>query len=31
MWCFGKEGKLSPRYVGPFQVVKPMSPLAYKI
>jgi hypothetical protein len=29
--CFGNKGKLSPRYVGPFQVLKHVSPLAYKV
>jgi hypothetical protein len=28
---FGNKGKPSPRYVGPFQVLKRVSPLAYKI
>jgi len=31
VYRFGNKGKLSPRYVGPFQVVKQVSPLAYKI
>ncbi|XP_062158723.1 uncharacterized protein LOC133866198 [Alnus glutinosa] len=29
--CFGNKGKLSPRYVGPFKVLKQVSSLAYKI
>jgi hypothetical protein len=31
VWHFGNEGKLSPRYVGPLQVLKHGSPLAYKV
>jgi ribosomal protein L21E len=31
VWRFGNKGKLSPRYVGLFQVLKRVSPLAYKI
>jgi hypothetical protein len=34
MWkvcCFSNKGKLSPRYVGPFKVLKQVSSLAYKI
>lgn len=31
VWRFSNKGKLSPRYVGPFQVLKCASPLAYKI
>jgi hypothetical protein len=31
VYRFGNKGKLSPRYVGPFQVLKQVSPLAYKI
>jgi hypothetical protein len=31
VYRFGNKGKLSPRYVRPFQVVKQVSPLAYKI
>jgi hypothetical protein len=28
---FGTKGKLSPRYLGPFQVLMHVSPLAYKV
>jgi hypothetical protein len=31
VYRFGNKGKLSPRYVGPFQVLKKVSPLVYKI
>ncbi len=28
---FGKKGKLSPRYIGPFDMVEKISLVAYKI
>jgi len=31
VWRFGNKGKLSPRYVRSFQVLKRVSPLAYKV
>nr|GFC33688.1 reverse transcriptase domain-containing protein [Tanacetum cinerariifolium] len=28
---FGKRGKLSPQYVGPFKIIDRISPVAYKL
>ncbi|GJZ44530.1 hypothetical protein Tco_0591785 [Tanacetum coccineum] len=29
--CFGKQGKLNPRYVGPFKVLEKVRSISYKL
>ncbi|GKC56515.1 hypothetical protein Tco_1084113 [Tanacetum coccineum] len=29
--CFGKKGKLAPRYVGPFKILEMIGPIAYRL
>ena len=28
---FGKKGKLSPRFIGPYEVIEKVSPMAYRL
>ncbi|GKA58833.1 putative reverse transcriptase domain-containing protein, partial [Tanacetum coccineum] len=29
--CFGKKGKLAPRFVGPFEIIERIDPVAYRL
>ncbi|GJS93354.1 putative reverse transcriptase domain-containing protein, partial [Tanacetum coccineum] len=29
--CFGKKGKLAPRFVGPFEIIEKVGPMAYRL
>ena len=31
VWRFGKKGKFSPRYVGPFEIIQRISEVVYRL
>nr|GEV02273.1 hypothetical protein [Tanacetum cinerariifolium] len=31
VWCFWKKGKLAPIFVGPFEIIKKVGPVAYRL
>ena len=31
IWRFGVQGRLSPRYIGPYEIIKKLNPIAYPL